>query len=295
MKRNLLVQFAILIVLGIIAYVVLRQPGEVSSSGSLAKTLVEYDSAAVDRIDISSPRSSVRLENQGGGWMVTSPVNYRADETTVTSAVGTGRKIELTSLVSSNPNKRKLFQVDSSGTLVTIYENGKKEAAFYIGKMGSTYTETYVRAEGSDDVYIAKGFLSATFNRQVKEWRDRSIFKTDQNAIRSVKFQYGDTTFVLTLQDTVWRIGQDSASLSVVRSFLGSLSNLQADEFVDTAVTIGKPPVALLQAEGTQLRFYAGRDSGKYLVQTSASPQWFELLNWRASQVLKRKKDFLPA
>ncbi len=295
MKRNLLIQFAILIALTVVAYFVLRQPGEVSSSGSLAKMLVDYDSAAVDRIDISTPGRFVRLENQGGRWMVTSPVNYRADEATVTSAVGTGRKIELTSLVSSNPEKRPLFQVDSSGTLVTLYEKGKKPAAFYVGKMGSTYTETYVRAEGSDDVYVARGFLSATFNRQLKEWRDRTIFKTDQNALRSVTFRYGDTTFVLALQDSLWRIGKDSASLPAVKSFLGAFSNLQADEFVDSAVAISKLPVALLDAEGTQVRFYTGKDPAKYLVQTSASPQWFEVMNWRASQVLKRKKDFVSS
>lgn len=294
MKRSLLVQLGILIVLGIIAYVVLRRPGEVSTGGSLGRMLVTYDSAAVDKIEIRSPSTSVSLENQGGRWMVTSPVNYRADEATVSSAVAAGRNIELTSLVSANPEKRKLFQVDSSGTMVTVYEKGKKGAAFFIGKMGSTYTETYVRAEGSDEVYIAKGFLGATFNRQPKEWRDRTILKTDQSAIRSVKFQYGDTTFVLALQDTLWRVGRDSTVYSTVKSFLGAFSNLQADEFIDTTITPTRPPVAILEAEGTQLRFYTAKDPGKYLVQTSASPQWFEMQNWKASQILKRKKDFLP-
>ena len=295
MKRSWIFQFGVLVILAIAAYIVLRQPGEVSTTGSSEHMLVDYDSSAVDKLEIQSPTASITLEKEAGGWMITAPLKYRADAATVTSAIGTGRKIELTSIVSSNPEKRKLFQVDSTGTQVTVYEKGAKKSAFTIGKMGTTYTETYVRAYGSNDVYIAKGFLSATFNRTVKDWRDKTIFKTDQSLMRSVRFQYRDTVFVLAFQDTVWRIGNDTTVLSSVKSLLGALSNLQADDFIDTTVVLTTPPTASIETGGTQLRFYATKESGKYLVQASSSPQWFEVQSWKASQVLKRKKDFLPS
>ena len=295
MKRSWIFQIGILVILAIAAYIVLRQPGEVSTTGSLEHMLVNYDSSAVDKLEIQSPTASITLEKEAGGWMITAPLKYRADAATVTSAIGTGRKIELTRIVSSNPEKRKLFQVDSTGTQVTVYEKGAKKSAFTIGKMGTTYTETYVRADGSNDVYIAKGFLSAIFNRPVKDWRDKTIFKTDQSLMRSVRFQYGDTVFVLAFQDTVWRIGNDTTVFSTVKSLLGALSNLQADEFIDTTVVLTTPPAASIETGGTQLRFYATKESGKYLVQASSSPQWFEVQSWKASQVLKRKKDFLPS
>jgi hypothetical protein len=295
MKRSWIFQIGVLVILAIAAYIVLRQPGEVSTTGSLEHMLVNYDSSAVDKLEIQSPTASITLEKEAGGWMIAAPLKYRADAATVTSAIGTGRKIELTSIVSSNPEKRKLFQVDSTGTQVTVYEKGAKKSAFTIGKMGTTYTETYARADGSNDVYIAKGFLSATFNRTVKDWRDKTIFKTDQSLMRSVRFQYRDTVFVLAFQDTVWRIGNDTTVFSTVKSLLSALSNLQADEFIDTTVVLTTPPAASIETGGTQLRFYATKESGKYLVQASSSPQWFEVQSWKASQVLKRKKDFLPS
>jgi hypothetical protein len=295
MKRSTQILLGLLAVLAIATFIVLRQPGEVSSSGSSGKVLVSYDSAAVDKMEIRSSVGSVVLEKEAAKWILTAPVKYRADDAAVTAAVGKGKALEISSLVSANPEKQKVFQVDSTGTLVKIYAGGAEKAVFRVGKPSSSYTETYVRQEGSNDVYLAAGILSSTFGRQVKEWRDKTIFKIDEDKIRSVKFQYGDTTFTLAFQDSLWHIGKDSVGQPTVKSFLTSLSNFQTDEFVDSLPSNLPKLMAGIEAEGTQIRFHYVKEGNKYYVQTSQSPQWFEVQNWKASQVLKRKKDFAPA
>jgi hypothetical protein len=303
MKRSTWVLVVVLVVLGIATIVVLQQPGEVSSTGSMSETLVDYDSLAVDKIEIRSSKGTVILEKEGGIWNLISPVKYRADETTVTTAIGKGRSLDLSSLVSTNPQKQELFKVDSLGTLVNVYEKGEERASFRIGKASSfrigktssSFTETYVKREGSDDVYLAAGNLAPTFDRQVKDWRDKTIFKSFKDNITNVKFQYGDTTFLLTFQDSVWRVDGDSAVESKVSSFLGSLANFQTDEFVDSDLSKIPKPTGSVEVEGTQIRYHFNKDSDKYYVQTSRSSQWFEINSWKAKQILKRKKAFLPS
>jgi hypothetical protein len=41
------------------------------------------------------------------------------------------------------------------------------------------------------------------------------------------------------------------------------------------------------------LRFFHNAPAGRYYLLSSASPQLFEIMEWRAQQILKRKKDFL--
>jgi hypothetical protein len=94
------------------------------------------------------------------------------------------------------------------------------------------------------------------------------------------------------MKDTLWRLDGDSVSQTTVRSVLGSLANLQADDFVDSALAAAPEQVALIDVDGTQIRFCQGESAGTYLVQTSRSPQWYEIQGWRAAQVLKRMKDF---
>ena len=294
MKRNTWLLIGVLVLLVIATFVVMQRPGEISTSGSSGKMLVSYDSAAVDKLEILTPDVLITFERQGGKWMMVSPVRYKANEAFVEEAIGKGRHLELSTPVSTNPKKQHLFEVDTTGRKVTVYERGTEKAVFFVGKMTSSFTDTYVRAAGSNDVYAAPGMLTSTFNRRVEEWRDKTVFRTDQGGITAVKFSFGDTTFVLSLKDSVWSVGKDSANQTTVKSFLAAVANVQADEFIDSALTDVPKLAALIEVAGVQLRFYPSKDGTKYFVQTSESPQWYVLQQWRANQLLKRKKDFVP-
>ncbi|HUI10019.1 MAG TPA: DUF4340 domain-containing protein [Bacteroidota bacterium] len=293
MTRNTWVLAGVLAALVVVAYLVMQRPGESSTPESSGKMLVDFDSAAVDRIDVRGPAGATVLERQGGEWMVTSPVHYRADDATVGSTLSAGKHIELTGLVSSNPDKRGLFQLDSTGTVVSIYEHGSAKAVFWIGKPSTSYTETYVRRDGSDNVYLATGMFASTFARRTSEWRDKTIFRTDQDAIGQVTLRFGDTTVVLARQDSVWKVGDEIAKNDAVKNFTGALANLQADDFTDTAMAVMPPLIVQIEVAGTQLRFYQAKGADRYIVQTSGSPQLFQIYNWKGAQLVKRKKDFV--
>jgi hypothetical protein len=295
MRRSTWILLGILAILILAAVLVLQQPGEQSASSDEAEMLVSYDSAAIDRIDILSRGSAVTLEKQGSAWMLTAPIRATAESKGVQSALGTGKSLKISSLVSSNPQKQGLFQVDSTGTLVRLYEKGTERAAFRIGKPGPTYTETYVRREGSTDVYLTNAMVAGAFNRQARDWRDKAILSLAQESIRTVRFHYGDTTFTLSLQDTLWRVDGEPASDYVVRGFLASLATLQCDEFNDSGLTSMPPVVGMLDVDGVQVGFHRTPDAPMLTVITSRTPQIFEVYPWRAEQVLKRKKDFLTA
>lgn len=295
MKRSTLLLIVILVALGIVTYFVLQRPGESSSDAISREMLVTYDSAAVDRMEITSAGSTISLALEGGRWMIVAPVHFRADENAATSAISRGRKIEVRGLVSNNPEKQGVFQVDSSGTLVKVFEHGTEKAAFRIGKPGTTFDETYVRREGEGNVLIAEGPLAYLFVKSSKDWRDRTIYKADRDKITSIRYRYGDTTFSVVFADSVWKVDSEPAAPASIQNLLGTLSSYLANDFVDSSYTPGGPPAALLEVDGTQLQFYHAGDSGRYLVKNSADPQWFVVEPYRAQDLLKRKKDLLPS
>jgi hypothetical protein len=293
MTKNTWILVGVLAALIVAAYFVMQRPGESSAPETSGKMLVDYDSAAVDKIEIRSPNGPAVIERTGGVWMVTTPVSYRADDATIASTLSSGRRIELKGLVSSNPQKRSVFQVDSTGTMVRVFVHGAEKTVFWIGKPSPSYTETYVRREGSDDVYLASGLFSSNFSRRTSEWRDKTIFRTDQDAIAGVTLRFGDTSVVLARQDSIWKIGDDDAKTDVVKGFIGTLANLQADDFIDTAVTEMPPLTVQIELGGTQIRLYKMKEGDQFYVQSSATTQLFEVAGWRASQLIKRKKEFL--
>lgn len=292
MKRSTLILVALLCVLSGLAYWVMQRPGEQSQTTASGKNLIEVDSARVDGLEIRGPAGSVRLERRGMEWFVVSPVNARANATAVANALSQAADLRVKSVVSSKPEKHTLFQVDSaSGTWVTVFEGGSPRAGFVVGKMAAGYTDTYARAASSDEVAVVAGSFSWTFNRPVRDWRDKAILTLARPDVKDVTYQYGDTTFTLALLDSAWRVDGKPANAQTVETLLNSLSALQCDDFIDDPAKAKL--VATISVSGQQVRFSREAGQTRYLVQTSAGPQWYVLEAWRAESVLKRKKELL--
>jgi hypothetical protein len=292
MKRNTWSSLAVLLALGAIAYFVLQQPGEKSVKATSENVLVKLDSAAVTRLEISSTNDEIVLEKEGDIWYLTAPISKaRAAEHMVTRAVGAGTALHPKTLVSTNPEKQSLFKVDSAGTRVKFSDREGKSSTIVLGKTTTSFTETYVRLEGSNEVYIAEGALTSIYDRKPKDWRDKAIFKTARESITEVTFHYGDTTFTASRKDSVWKL--DDITIGEPTSFIAALSKFDTEDFVDT--TIAKLPrlSATIEVGGIEIRFYFHKETDKYLVQTTESSQWYTVPLWRAKQVLKRRPEFL--
>jgi hypothetical protein len=291
MKKNTYILMGLFVCLFIIAYLVLQKPGEQSTNSASSGLLFSLDSLFVDKIEIKTSALSLLLEKRGGEWFVAQPVSYKADQANVGQFIHQIKNLEIKNSVSSKPEKHTVFQVDQTGTQVTAYEKNAEKAAFILGKMTDSYSESYVRKLNSNDVYLVEGISRYTVDRPVKDWRDKTIMTMPKESIKEIRFQYGDTTLSITWSDSTWYVGKDKAKQPVVESILSSISNLQADDFIDTAVS---PKVtAMVVYAGIQLRFAFIKTINKYYVQSSNSPQWFILEQWKADQILKRKKEIV--
>jgi len=291
MKRNTFILAGLFALLLIIAFLVLQKPGEQSANSASTGLMFKIDSLSVDKVEIKTPSSSLVLEKRGVDWFVAQPVNYKADQANVGQIIHQVKNLEIKNIVSSKPEKHSVFLVDKAGTQVTVYEKGVEKASFILGKMAGSYSESYARKLNSDDVFIVEGASSYMFNRPVKDWRDKTILATPKESIKEVQYQYGDTTFNIAFRDSAWYVGKDKALQSVVDGILSSLSSLQADDFNDS--TIAPQVTAMIAYAGAQLRFSYNKNMNKYYVQVSHAPQWFVLEQWKANQILKRKKDIL--
>jgi hypothetical protein len=269
---------------------------ERTSSYSLSELNLKIDSSLVNKIEITKGETSVTIEHKGGNWNLTSPMHYPADEQSVLSLLSAANKFKVMSLISTNPAKQGLYQVDSlSGTQIKFYDRKGKTISLIVGKMSSSYMETYVRQLGSNDVYLAEGLNSWLINKEVREWRDKTIFKADIDNIKQVLFEYSKDNFSLSKLDSInWAVDNDSANNTNVSNLISALSNFRTEDFVDTTVSLSTPQLRLqVSSNGTtNLQFHPiPPDSTQYWISTSQSPQIFLVSKNFAQQFLKQKKD----
>ncbi|HTR80498.1 MAG TPA: DUF4340 domain-containing protein [Bacteroidota bacterium] len=293
MKKNTYVLLGVFVVLAVVAILMMNRPGETDVEAGNAKPLFAIDSASVDKIELQSPLAHVVLEKKGTDWTLTEPLMYRADQASIATIIHLAKTLAPRSVVSSNPEKRSIFQVDSTGTRVKIFEDGQERAAFVVGKPGESYTDNYVRKENSDDVLLVSGALTWSFNKPVKGWRDKTVLTVPKESITSIDYQYANEKFSLDFKDSVWLIGTNKVKTSEMPSLLSALSNIQADDFIDSTMSPAPKIIATISFGGSQVRICGTSDKNTFDVQTSSSPQWFEIQSWRVNQFLKHKKDLV--
>jgi hypothetical protein len=293
MKRNTVTLIALLVILGAVAYLVTQKPGEQSSSG-LGAPLLHIDSVAVDKLEIRSLKAHVVLEKRGAEWYLKEPIDYKADQSSVGNFIHEVKSLEVKNVVSNKPEKFSVFQVDTtSGTFLAICQGGIRKDSILVGKIGASYSDLYVRRLPSDDVDAVDASIQYQINRGAKEWRDKTILTVPKENIKEIKYQYGDTTFTLVYQDSVWLIGKNVIPPADVNGIVGALANFQADDFIDTTIQPAPKINVLVSYAGNQLRFSFLKTQNKYAVQSSNSPQWFVVETWRTNSILKRKKDLV--
>ncbi|MBI1806803.1 MAG: DUF4340 domain-containing protein [Ignavibacteria bacterium] len=290
MNRSTLILIGLLLVLGAITLFLLPSEKEREASYKPDQVSVRVDSGSVAKFEITRSAKTIAIENVGGRWTITAPIHYVADPMAVAQVLKGISKFKVGSLISSNPEKQGLFQVDSSGTAFVVTDREGKTVSMIIGKMGPSFSEVYFRVLGSKDVYLGEGLDSWLITKDVKEWRDKTILTTTSESIKELSYSVGNKDYHFRHDTTGWKSGDKTIESSVMNPILNSLSNLRADDFVDTAAKIESYPIVLSikGQDQTSLNLYPMLpDSSKYFVSISTSPQMFVLNKWTAQQLLK--------
>jgi len=210
--------------------------------------LVEVDTAAVDRLQIMTATDTtvINLQKDRASWKLkTATKNYEADAGKIERALAALNDLSITSVVTRNPEKHSRYKVDSTGTIVTLYEGETKLEEIYIGApqiIGRQEFNTYVRKQGSDDVFAVEGFLSSRFSTEQDSWRDKNVWNLDENMVTRVDFEFpGDSSFSMIKSGDEWISDEDTLKSSDANSLLSRLTNVNATGFTGGEGEIKNP------------------------------------------------------
>jgi hypothetical protein len=306
--RRLLVPLIILVVL-IAVYLYVQNRETESVAPERIEEYISFSTDNVDSIIVSKPSDTLRFHKLGGRWqIVIDSAPHPADTTQVNQVVEMISSIDVGSLVSQNPEKQNLYEVDSiSGTLIRAYGQDQELASFYLGKNASNYNYSYVRKVGSTDVYVAEDVMSYRFDKEPKNWRDKTIIQVDTADLVSIVFQYPDQEFSLERSDSLWLISGDGISGEIqafadtVELFKRLVAGLKADDFyqpADSAFVNPENPelrLAFNYVDGTQdvLHVLGGNDSNtRYYVRLPELEEPYVVLFAKYSGLMRKSNNF---
>jgi len=309
MKKPLYVLLGLLAI-SVIVYFLLIQKEKKTFRQEKVKNFLQLDSAAVNRFEFNLFDTKLAFEKVDQQWYMRRPDACRADNRAVEQMLSMASHLEVGEIISSNPEKQFVFQVDSvMGNRLDFFDGENLLASMVIGKMQEDRLHAYLRKTDSDDVYLAKGLFSAIANRRLDLWKERSLLVLDPKQASEIEFSQDQKQFKLTREDTLWLLSahpyQESfpADAGAVDEYLGTLADMKIDEFLKAFQSAGisfKAPqleLKLILPDGRQERVVAvaqGGEDSRYFVKTDQDRNAFILYEFNFKRIAKTFQDFQP-
>lgn len=296
--RNLLIIF---VILAVIVYLFFTRKERITTQ-KIDEKLFVADSAKIDKIEIVRTGESVTLEKINGQWMITKPVNYQADTNAVTPILSNLFRFRIESITSENPEKFSNYLDSANHTMVSTYQEGKLLGTFELGKYALSYQNSYLKKPDENRILLASSLTSTNFTKPLKDFRYKVIFALTTEAISKMEFKSTDSNKVdfTCIKDSTgrWFIGPDSIPHNNMEGFLNLLKSFSTDDFKDTVMTTF--PAATYTAtiygpQVTTINLYKENTTPvNYIVQVSNIKQLFRFSESFATNIMKKKKDFVP-
>lgn len=281
------------------------------SSEAFESEIVSVDPAQVNKIQIEVPVEdrTINLKKGRLGWVVAGDDNaegYAADSSVVQRALDQLTGLSVQSVVTRDPQKLTRYKADSTGTIVSLYNDDVQLSSLIVGSsrvVSRTEFINYVRPTDEEAVYSVEGLLDNTFRRGVKDWREKQVWDLDQDAITRIDFLFpADSSYSIErIGDQSWISRDDTLKNSKVNSILRRLSSLRVNSFVDSLAVsdFGTETYAIqLRVEDGKQRTIrlrpAASDDSHYIAVANSFPYTFTLnqSSWNNS-VLKPRKELL--
>ncbi|HOC42638.1 MAG TPA: DUF4340 domain-containing protein [Thermoanaerobaculales bacterium] len=260
-KRNLILLALMVIGLGAYIYFHERHLPTTEERRQQADTLFpDLDRDEVAGLEIHNTHGDFRLVKQGGSWRLVAPIEFAAEETAVSSLLGSLENLKAERTLSEGEVDPKAYGLDRPSITLTLATDDGATSSLEIGDEAALGSNRAVRRNGEGSVILVSGWFVRDLDRDLDEWRSRDVAEIAADDVASLVVLAGSDRIELVRQGESWRLLQpldDVADRDHVRNLISDLDALRVEEFLDDP-----PPAAELGLEVPAYQVTILRSSG---------------------------------
>ncbi|HEX2882362.1 MAG TPA: DUF4340 domain-containing protein [Polyangiaceae bacterium] len=254
-------------------------------------------------------REEYTLERKGDeAWDLSKPMTAKANANNVKAMLDNLVKLKLSEQISTSADAYAEWGLtDEKALHAVFYEGDKVVADLYIGDSGSRGQMT--RLGGKTGVFAAKGFSKWVYDRDLKGWRDRSVWSFDDKSVTKVAIDNELGKIELKKDGEKWSGSEQPKKgaagaikdfkESTVQNLLSAYKALNAVDFATgkTAAETGlEKPVATVSFElkdGNKFDLEFGNlEASNRWVRRKGSDETVSISSWAADWVIKGVEKF---
>lgn len=260
--KNLAILAVVVIAVG--AYIMLverHRPTTDEARKDSEKVFQDFDRDGVSGIVIDSEAGRVRLEKVGEHWRLREPLDFAADESTVSSAIGAIENLTADRRLSAADVDPAEYGLAEPKVTITLRMNDGRESVLAIGDELPLGSNRGLQFAGGDEILVASGWFLSNFEREVDDWRSRDVIRILEDQVASIDIESGaDSIRAVRLRDH-WQLVrplEDLADADHLGSLVSDLASMRIEEFLDAEVDIDELGLAAPEYEVTVVRSDGG-------------------------------------
>jgi hypothetical protein len=306
-SSRIFIALAVLVGLGVAVTTTLRSREAKTTVEAPKATLTAPKKDELTELAITRPNQApITLVKQADKWRMTSPVEAEAGQSAVDAALDRLADLKVTGIAATKKENHARLEVDAAhGTHVVAKGGAKTLLDIFVGQAKSG--GTMVRAEGDDQVLIAKGSFRYVFDKEPKEFRKRELTELDSAQLTQVAVSSPKGSYKFVKNGEAWAQAPgekkiDKFDPAQAQALASTASNLRAQDFgapdESTEVTgLGAPQakVLLTKKDGSVLEVLVGKPTAKgddYYVKTSEGPVVYKVAKFSAERLMPEAKFF---
>jgi hypothetical protein len=268
--NKLLIATAVLaVLLGITVWQFNARETEDQRAPDVSVKLPKIKKDEIDELSIAAPEKKPVVlkktdKSERAPWKLSEPLATDADHTAVEAALGKLEELEVIGVAATKPeNHEKLEVTDAKSVHVIAKQAGRPVLDLLLGAYRSG--NTMVREPKSDLVATVKGSIKYAFDKEVKDWRDRSIAEVTADQVTAISFDNAQGSFHFVKEGSDWKQAPGDKPLpnfesGKIVSLVGTATTARAQDFAAEGVTPDAAGVAP-KADGV-VTLTTGGDAG---------------------------------
>lgn len=214
--------------------------------------VAEADVGKIDKITLHKPgkdgaaATDVTLVKKGEEWRLEQPVDAVANQANVKSLLDNLKSLKVSEQIDSDKGSYEKYKVSDALALHVVFSKaGAPVLDAYFGENGGRGQMT--RIGGKDGVFAVKGYSDYLYSRDVKGWRDLSLFKFEEGDVTSAEItnEHGQFSFVKEGSEWTGKFKPAKGEAKKIENFdsakvldlIRAYRMLNADNFADKAKT----------------------------------------------------------
>jgi Domain of unknown function (DUF4340) len=190
------------------------------------KTILAFADDEVTQIGVHGSHQSFDLTKKDNQWSIDQPASYPADAATVRSYLSTLRSMRAIDFPAEQAQDLTPYGLEAPRLAVVLHLGKNEQKTLLVGKENEK-KEIFVKVAETPTIYTVSNWVFRDLDKNLKDFRDKTILAFDQDAVRAVEVKYADGRSVKLVrsQDGKWSVEGAGAAKSLETAISQYLSD----------------------------------------------------------------------